>query len=553
MSNKQESKGNKKFNQGTKLQKNAIRWEVFTPAYLVIGSAAVIGIVNKELLTTSVMNFFFWSLRNFGWLFQWTIMAAFVFTVIMMFSKYGNIRLGGRNAKPKFSFGTWFAMTLTGGVATGIVTWGVNEPLIYYGNVWGELNTLGIEPNTTQAAVFAMARSFYNWTFVPYAIYAFCGLLVAYIYFNKRERLAVTSTLKPLFGEKVTKGLFAGIVDMLAMLGLAIGITTGITMCITLVMSGLKGAYGIESSVPLFAGIGIFIICMFTFSSYVGLEKGLARLGKMNAWFYYFLLALLFVTGPTVYILRIGTAGVAEWLQNFFRWGLDPIDIGGEALTMYWTLFDWAFWVGFAPVTGIFLAMISYGRTIREYMIVNWILPSIFGIVWFSVWGGSAIHMQTTGVVDLINVINEGGAVAALWAFLDNLPFGLGRIIIPFNIVVILVSFITAADATLTNIGSMCMKDVPIGTEPPAMVKVVWGVALGAVAIVMAAFGGGVQGVDGVKALAAASGFVVLFIFAIQLVSFFKCWFMDRIIEEPDDEPSGEIMKSETLVPVVEE
>lgn len=520
-------------------KKREIRWEVFTPAYLFIGGAAILGIVNKDALTKTVNEFFFWSLQNFGWLFQLTIMAALAFTVVTTFTKYGNIRLGGRNAKPKFSFGTWFAMTLTGGVATGIVTWGVNEPLIYFGNVWGELNTLGIEPNTTKAAVFAMARSFYNWTFVPYAIYAFCGLLVAYIYFNKRERLAVTSTLKPLFGEKVTKGWIAGTIDMLSMLGLAIGIITGLTMCITLVMSGLKGGYGIESSLPLFIGIGIFIICMFTFSSYLGMEKGLARIGSVNAYFYYFLLALLLVTGPTVYIMRIGTAGLGMWLDNFFLWGFDPIDIGGEALTMYWTLFDFAFWIGFAPVTGIFLAMISYGRTIREYMIVNWILPSIFGIVWFSIWGGSALHMQQAGTVDLIAVINEGGAVSALWAFLKNLPFGLGTIIIPFNIIVVLVSFITAADATLTNIGSMCMKNVPIGTEPPAIIKVIWGFALGTVAIIMAAFGGGVQGVDGVKALAAASGFVVLFIFAIQLVSFFKCWFVDRIITEPDDEPGA--------------
>lgn len=527
-------------NPKTQSKKHDIRWEVFIPAYLVIGGAAVLGIVNKDALTKNVMAFFFWSLQTFGWLFQLTVMISFAFMAYMMFSKHGNMRLGGKNAKPKFSFGTWFAMTLTGGVATGIVTWGVNEPLIYYGNVWGELNTLGIEPNTTEAAVFAMARSFYNWTFVPYAIYACCGLLVAYIYFNKRERLAVTSTLKPLFGEKVTKGWFAGIIDMLSMLGLAIGITTGLTMCITLVMSGLKGAYGIESSVPLFAGIGIFIICMFTFSSYIGMEKGLAKLGSLNAWFYYFLMALLLVTGPTVYIMRIGTAGLAMWLDNFFLWGLDPIDIGGEALTMYWTLFDWAFWVGFAPVTGIFLAMISYGRTIREYLIVNWILPSIFGMVWFAIWGGSAIHMQQTGAVDLIKVINDGGAIAALWVFLQNLPFGIGAIIVPFNIIVVLVSFITAADATLTNIGSMCMKDVPIGTEPPAIIKMVWGIALGTVAIIMAAFGGGVQGVDGVKALAAASGFVVLFIFAIQLVAFFKVWFMDRVITEPDEEPGAQ-------------
>ena len=218
-------------------------------------------------------------------------------------------------------------------------------------------------------------------------------------------------------------------------------------------------------------------------------------------------------------------------MHNFWLWGLDPIDIGGEALTRSWTLFDFAFWVGFAPVTGIFLALLSYGRTIREYMVVNWILPSVFGIIWFSIWGGSAIHMQMTGAADLVGALNSGGAIMALWAFLKNLPFGLGVVVIPINIIVILASFITCADATLTNIGSMCVRNVPIGTEPPASIKVLWGVSVGVLAIIMAAFGGGAQGVDGVKALAAAAGFVVLFIFVVQVIAFIKVFFIDKIVE----------------------
>lgn len=515
----------------TSNNKKAIRWEVFIPAYLVIAACAVVGLSNAEALTKAVMAFFFWSLDTFGWLYQWATMGSVILVSIVTFSKLGNLRLGGKDAKPKYSFATWFAMTLTGGVATGIVTWGVNEPLIYFGNVWGELTQLGIKPLSHEAAVFAMARSFYNWTFVPYAIYALCGLLVAYTYYNKKDKLTVTATLKPLMGEKATAPLFATAIDTLSMLALAIGLVTGITMCTTLVLSGLKGAYGIESTFMLTAIIGALIIFSFTFSTYVGLDKGLQLLGNLNAWFYYGLLALLFVTGPMIFIMRIGTAGMAEWLHNFFRWGLDPIDIGGAALVRSWTLFDWAFWVGYAPVTGIFLAMISYGRTVREYMIVNWILPSVFGLVWFSIWGGSALHMQMNGTADLIKTLNDGGAIMALWEFLKHLPFGLGVIVIPVNIFVILISFITAADATLTNIGSMCVRNVPIGTEPPAMLKVIWGITGGIVAIIMAAFGKGTQGVDGVKALAAAAGFVVLFVFVLQIISFIKTFFYDKIVE----------------------
>ncbi|NLD04899.1 MAG: BCCT transporter [Synergistaceae bacterium] len=511
--------------------KKGIRWEVFIPAFLVVAIAAIVGIVDKAALTKASNLFFFWSLDSFGWLYQIAIMASFVLVAVVTFSKIGKMRIGGKDAKPKYSFSTWFAMTLTGGIATGIVTWGVNEPLIYYGNVWGELDKLGIPAKTSEAAVFAMARSFYNWTFVPYAIYALCGLLVSYIYYHKKGSLTVTATLQPLFGDRVTKPLSSAIIDTLSMLALTIGLATGLTMCITLVITGLKGVYGIQESLPLFIGIGAVIIFAFTFSSYVGLNKGLKIVGNLNAWFYYGLLALLLITGPTLFILRIGTAGLASWMHNFWLWGLDPIDIGGEALTRSWTLFDWAFWVGYAPVTGIFLAMLSYGRTVREYMVVNWILPSVFGIIWFSVWGGSAIHMQMTGGADLVGAINSGGAIMALWEFLKNLPFGLGVIVVPINILVILASFITCADATLVNIGSMCVRNVPIGTEPPAKIKVLWGVSIGIVAIIMAAYGGGAQGVDGVKALAAAAGFVVLFIFAIQVIAFIKVFFIDKIIE----------------------
>ena len=511
--------------------KNAdIRWSVFAPGIVVFAIAATVGIVDNAALTKGAQAFFQWSLETFGWLYQYISLGGLLLVCIITFSKLGNIRLGGKDAKPKFSFMSWFAMALTGGIAVGIVTWSVNEPLIYYGSVWGELEQTGITPFTAEAARFAMGRNFYNWTFIPYAMYASCGVLIAYLYFNKKEKLTVTSTLKPLFGEKITKGPLASLVDTLAMMALGMGITAGLTMCITLVINGLK-IYGVAESTGLFAGLGIFIIICFSISSYVGLDKGLRILGNINAWFYYALIVLFLIAGPTLFIFRNSTAGLAVWLDSFFLWGLDPIDIYGPALTRSWTLFDWSNWIAYAPVTAIFLAMIAYGRTIREFMIVNWILPSVFSLVWFSIWGNTALDMQIKGTADLVGAINSGGAIMALWEFLRNLPFGLGTIVVPVNIFLIMMSFITCADATLTNIGSMCMKDVPIGTEPPARVKLLWGVILGTIAIVMAAFGGGAQGVDGVKALSAAGGALVVVIFAMQLLSAVKVFFKDKIVE----------------------
>lgn len=524
-----------------KVNNGGIRWDVFIPAIIVIGAAAIFGIINNEALRNYSKDFFNWSLDSFGWLYQLALMAVLIIAIIVTVSKFGNVRIGGKNAKPKHSFAAWFAMALTGGVATGIVTWGVNEPLIYFGNIWGELDNTGIQAGTQEAISFAMGRSFYNWTFFPYAIYAICGLLVAYLYFNKKEKLTVTATLKPLFGERVAKGWIASVIDTLSMLGLAIGITSGLTMCIILVTTGLGNQYGVnQDNTMLYIIVGILLVFLFTFSSYVGIDKGIKVIGGLNAWFYYGLIALLIIIGPKLFLANTFVSGLGEWFQNFFRWGLDPGTYGGTALTRSWTMFDWSVWVAYAPVTAIFLAMLSYGRTIREYMIVNWILPSVFGLVWFAVWGGNALHMQQSGTLDLVAAINNGGAVMALWEFLKNLPFGLGFIIVPINIIVIIISFVTAADATLTNIGSMCVKDVPIGTEPPATIKVIWGVFIGIVAVIMAAVGRGESGVDGVKFLAAAGGFVVIFIFALQLVSFVKVFFSGKYLTKK------EIIESET-------
>ena len=507
-----------------------IRWSVFAPGIIVFAVAAVVGVVDNESLTSVSQSFFNWSLDTFGWLYQFVALGGLLLAGIITFSKLGNIRFGGKEARPNFSFASWFAMALTGGIAVGIVTWSVNEPLIYFGNVWGEMDQSGIQPFTAEAARFAIGRTYYHWTFIPYAMYAICGILTAYVYFNKKEPLTVTSTLKPLFGRRLAHGPTASVVDTLAMLALGLGITSGLTMCITLVVTGLRG-YGVESSLPLFVGIGALIILLFTISSYVGLNRGLKILGNINAWFYYGLIILFIVAGPLLFILRNSTAGLAVWLDNFFLWGLDPIDIYGPALTRSWTLFCWACWIAYAPVTAIFLAIIAYGRTIREFMLVNFVLPSIFGFIWFSVWGNTALNMQITGAVDLVGAINEGGAVMALWEFLRNMPLGLGPIIVPINILVIVISYVTAADATLTNIGSMCIKEVPIGTEPPAKIKMTWGLFIGSIAIVMAAFGGGAQGVDGYKALAVAGGFVVLFIFCLQIMSAIKAFFIDELVE----------------------
>lgn len=498
-----------------------LRFEVFWPSFLIIGGAAILGVLSNKALSDLAQGTFLWSLRNFGWLYQAISVVSLVLVAVITFSRFGNIRIGGPDARPKFSFMSWFAMALTGGIATGVITYGVNEPIIYFGNVYGELAQSGIEPGTPQAIFFAMGRCFYNWTFIPYAMYSLCGILAAYLYFNRRSPLTVSATLEPLLGERVSR--FSWLIDTLALLAIALGLASSLGAGLALVGSGIEIAYGIPQSPMVWLALAVLTTALYTVASYIGLDKGIKWLATFNSQIFYVLLLFLFLTGPTLYILRTTTAGLSWWFQNFWLWALDPIDIGGEPLVMWWTLYDWAIWIAYAPLMGLFLAIISYGRTIRQFMVINWLLPSVFGIVWFGIWGGTAIQWQQSGAVDLVSTIKSSGAVSGLWSFLQNMP--LSGVLIPLVMGTLIVSFATAADVMTTTIASLCTRNLKQGEEPPTVQKLLWGVSIGAIAYFMVAFAGGVQGVDGVKFLAAAGGAMVLFIFVLQVLSAVKTFF----------------------------
>ena len=459
-----------------------IRWDVFIPCFAVIGGAAILGIVNNEWLTSVTNAIFGWSLSTFGWLYQVVAMVTLALAFMLTFSKVGKIRFGGPEAKAKYSFGSWFAMTLTGGIATGLITYGVNEVLIYFGNIYGELDGYGIEALSDEAAWFAMGRCFYNWTVIPYAMYALSGVLIAYMYFNRKKDLTVAASLTPLFGDKVTKGIWVVLIDVLSVLAIALGLAASLGAGLALIGTGLYAAYGVAQGPVVWIVLTAIITATFTIASVTGMDKGIKWLAGLTSKIFYVLLILLF-------------------------------------------MYDWAIWIAYAPLMGIFFAMIAYGRTVRQFMTVNFLLPAGFGFVWFAVWGSTALDWQISGKADIIAAIQDGGAVAGIWEFLKHVP--LGAIIIPVVIISLIAAFSTTADTMSTTIAALCTKGARHDEEPAMWQKIIWGVSIGAIACIMVAFGGGAQGVDGVKYLAACGGAVVLIVFILQVAAAIKVFFLD--------------------------
>ncbi|WP_204524222.1 BCCT family transporter [Corticimicrobacter populi] len=510
---------------------------VFLPTSLIILSAAVLGLVDNEMLVRIAKGIFYFALSDFAWLYQLAAFAALVLTGYIFFSKAGNIRLGGPDAKPVFSLASTFAMALSGGIATGVVTYSVNEPIIYLGNVYGEIANQDFSPVSNEAAIFAIARSFHNWSFIPYAIYSVVGLMIAYTHFNARRDFSIAATLAPVLGSIQEKPAVRSGISIMAVLAIALGLASSFGAGLALIGSGLESQYGIVSTPSSWLVLTLVTACVFLVSALFGLRRGMKFMSHVNAFVFYAFLVILLVVGPVSYIFSLSTTALGYWLDNFFLWSFDTGFHGGEALVSWWTMYDWSIWIAYAPLMGLFLARISYGRTLREFLLINWIAPSIFGMVWFSIWGASAIQWQMDGTLDLVKIVTEGGAVAGLWSFLQHLPFA--WILVPLAILTLVVSFATAADAMTSTIAATCVKRITAEEEAPKVQKVFWGILISVIAYVMVAFGGGAQGVDGIKFLAAAGGFCVLFLFILIVVSAIRLFVGRGMLPGQDEVVAG--------------
>ncbi|WP_116475595.1 BCCT family transporter [Zobellella maritima] len=497
--------------------KKSLNVGVFVPAFAIVLIAVAVGLINNELLVKVAKNVFYFSLSDFAWLYQLLAVSALGVVGYIFFSKAGNIRLGGANAKPKFSMASNFAMALTGGIATGVVTYSVNEPIIYMGNIYGEISNQSIAANTSEAAIFAIARSFHNWSFIPYAIYSIVGLMIGYMHYNRKKDFSIASTISPVIGSNDSKPAVRSLIDIISVLAIALGLASSLGAGLALISSGIQAEYGIESNPTTWLVLTLIISAIFITSALSGLKRGIKFLSSINAYIFYAFVVILLLVGPVSYIFSLSVTSLGYWLDNFFLWAFDTKESGGEALVTWWTMYDWSIWIAYAPLMGLFLARISYGRTLREFLIINWILPSLFGIVWFAIWGGSALKWQLDGTLDLVKVVTDNGAVSGLWGFLQHLPFS--GVLVPLAIFTLIISFATAADSMSSTIATICTKNINADEESPKTQKIIWGVSISVIAYIMVAFGGGAQGVDGIKYLAAAGGFTVLFLFVLIVAS----------------------------------
>ncbi|WP_227935661.1 glycine betaine uptake BCCT transporter [Alkalihalobacillus deserti] len=434
----------------------------------------VIAPANLETVTSSIQGFI---TNELGWFYLLAATGFLTFCIYLIFSPYGKIKLGKPDDKPEYNSLTWFSFLFTAGMGIGLVFWGVAEPLYHF------FDPPTAESGSNLAAGEAMRYAFFHWGLHPWAIYSVVALALAYFRFRKGSPAVMSAVLKPLIGERSNGGLGTAI-NVLVVFATIFGVATSLGFGAAQISAGL--AYlipGLQTvNVRLLQFIVIIIVTvLFMISAQTGLDKGIRILSKTNVYLAIFLMLFVLFLGPTSYIMGVFTQGIGSYLQNLAGMSF-RLDVYNPETTWVegWTIFYWAWWISWAPFVGTFIARVSKGRTIREFIIGTLAVPSLFGAFWFAVFGGTGIHIQRSGVTDVFATMSESGMEVALFAVLEQFPLG-----VPLSVLaVFLISsfFVTSADSATVVLG---MQTTNGNLNPPNSVKFVWGLIISLTAVVL--------------------------------------------------------------------
>jgi len=473
----------------------------------------LLGVLFTETFGKALADVSNFIITKLGWSYLVITMIFLVFAVYLAFSRFGKIRLGGPDERPQFGLFAWFSMLFQAGMGVGLIFWGVSEPLLHYGDP-----PLGqAEPKTPEAADLALQYAFFHWTLHPWAIYAVVGLTVAYLSYNKGLKdLRISRSLRPLLGDRID-GPIGMAIDVLAILATLFGVAVSLGLGTLQLDAGLGAAFGAPSGVTLqLVIIGVTAVG-YMLSAATPVEKGVNWLSQASMVMAVAMMAYFVVLGPTVLQLNAMTQGVGTYIGQLIPTSLEMSAFDPDPWLGDWTIFFWATWIAWAPYVGVFIARISRGRTIREFILGVLLAPSLFSVVWFSIFGTMAIDLddQLGGALSAAAGRDES---VALFTFLEEYPLVIFTSVM--FLLLVWIFFVAGADAGTIVLGSMSVVG---GSEDPARhVKLIWGAVMAAIAAILLVSGGLPALQNGAIIAATPFGFIMLAL----------CWSLHRTLSD---------------------
>jgi len=405
------------------------------------------------------------------------ILAAFYFA----FSRFGRIRIGGSDAKPEFSTPAWYAMLLSAGMGIGLMFWSVGEPMYHYASPSPMFE--GVEASSAAAAQASMGVTYFHWGLHPWAIYAIVGLGLAFFAYNRGLPLTIRSVFYPLLGDKIY-GFWGNLIDVLSVLATLVGLATSLGLGVQQVNAGLNALFGVEISTATQVTLIAVITGFATLSVFAGLDKGVKRLSQGNMILAALFMLFLLLVGPTIYILGGFTQNLGYYLRVFPELALWTETFRDSNWQGSWTVFYWAWWISWSPFVGMFIARISKGRTVKEFVLAVVLIPTLLSFVWMSVFGGSALFLQANELADIVGAVKDDVATA-MFVMLEQFPFT--QLLSMVAIVLVTVFFVTSSDS-----GSLVVDHLTSGgkLDSPTPQRIFWAVMEGVIAAVLLIGGG---------------------------------------------------------------
>ena len=496
----------------SKLPRSTILLPVFVPAAIIMLLLVIGTAINPEAAGALFSDVLSFTTETFGWFYMLAVALFLMFIIVLAFSSYGSIKLGPDHAEAEYGFLEWFAMLFSAGYGIALLFYGVAEPVMHFSSPPMS------DPQTIAAAKEAMQIAYFHWGFHIWAIYGVVGLSLAYFAFRHGLPLSIRSTLYPIIGERI-HGPIGHTVDVFAILGTMFGIATSLGLSVSQINAGLN--YLLPDIIPVNTTVQVIAIALVTAAALVsvlaGMDKGVKRLSILNMLLATALMLFVFVVGPTIFILNAFMENTGSYLGNIVERTFSLQAYENSNWIGSWTLFIFAWTIAWAPFVGLFIAKISRGRTIREFVLGVMLVPTFFTFFWFSVFGDTALHMiMVDGYTSLISEVQNNQAIA-LFKLLENLPFT--EFVSSLTILLIITFFVTSSDS-----GSLVIDSLAAGgrSDTPWWQRSFWVVTEGAVAAVLLLAGG-------LEALQTAAIVSALPFAVIILISMFGMWRALRI------------------------
>ncbi len=450
---------------------------VFWPAALLIVTFIVITLIVGEPMEQVFSAIQSGISSSGGWFFVLSVNLFLFFVIYIAFSKYGKIRLGGSKSKPEFTTAAWFAMLFSAGMGIGILFWSVGEPINHF------INPPDAEPRSVEAARESMEITFLHWGLHAWGIYALVGMALAFFTFNKKLPLTISSVFYPLLGNKIY-GPWGKAINVLAVVATLFGLATSLGMGVQQVSAGLAHLFNLPDSLTTQVVLIIVITLVATGSVVAGLSGGVKRLSQLNMILGAFFLLFMIWVGPTLFVMNSFIQNIGGYIQNFFELSSWTETYKQSDWQSDWTVFYWAWWISWSPFVGMFIARISRGRTLKEFVLGVLIVPTLLTFLWLSTFGGSAMYLELNSLADIAGAVT-GNIATSLYVLLEQFPLSTLTSIV--GVILVTSFFVTSSDS-----GSLVVDSLTAGgkLDAPVPQRIFWALTEGAVAAVLLIGGG---------------------------------------------------------------